>query len=297
MLDGFQGGEVDLGEARLFVRWAGSGPAVLLLHGFPQTHLMWRAIAPRLAARFTVVCPDLRGYGASGCPPSSPDHAAYSKRAMAGDMARLMARFGFDRFAVVGHDRGGRAAYRLALDHPERVARLAVLDVLPTGVVWDRADDRFALAYWPWSLLAQPAPLPERLLAAGAEAVVDAALEGWGSPAGAFPPEVREAYATALRDPAHAHAVCEEYRAAAGVDRAHDAEDLAAGRRIGCPTLVLWSAEGALAEWYSDAGGPLGVWRTWARDVQGAALPGGHFFPEAAPDETLAALEPFLALH
>src|ERR671930_1228885 len=205
--------DVQVQETRIFLRRFGAGPAVLLLHGFPQTHLMWRKVAPLLARQFTVVCADLRGYGRSGCPASTPDHAPYAKRAMARDMVVVMERLGFPRFSVAGHDRGGRVAYRLALDHPGRVERLAVLDILPTGTVWERADARFALAYWPWSLLAQPAPLPERLIAAAPEAVVDEALAGWGSPAAVFPSEVRAAYVQALRDPRHAHAICEEYRA------------------------------------------------------------------------------------
>ena len=160
MLDDFETAEIQTGEANIFVRWSGSGSPLLLLHGFPQTHLMWRRVAPLLARHCTVVCADLRGYGRSGCPASTPDHAPYAKRAMAHDMLIVMERLGFPRFAVAGHDRGGRVAYRLALDHPSRVDRLAVLDILPPGMVWDRADARFALACWPWSLLAQPAPLP-----------------------------------------------------------------------------------------------------------------------------------------
>ena len=167
MLDGFEAATVPTGETEVFVRRGGSGPPVLLLHGFPQMHLMWRGVAPLLAGRgFTVVCADLRGYGRSGCPASAPDHAPYTKRAMARDMAAAMERLGFPRFAVCGHDRGGRVAHRLALDHPDRVEKLAVLDIVPTAEAWGRADARFALAYWPWSLLAQPAPLPERPLAA-----------------------------------------------------------------------------------------------------------------------------------
>ena len=166
MMENFSGVEVETGETMIFLRRGGAGPAVLLLHGFPQTHLMWRDVASLLASRFTVVCADLRGYGRSGCPPSDDDHTPYGKRAMAGDMVTVMERLGFPRFAVAGHDRGGRVAYRLALDHPGRVERLALLDVLPTAEVWERADSRFAEAFWPWSLLAQPAPLPERLISA-----------------------------------------------------------------------------------------------------------------------------------
>jgi haloacetate dehalogenase len=293
MLDGFDRAEVETGETSIFVRWSGSGAPILLLHGFPQTHLMWHAVAPRLARRFTVVCADLRGYGASGCPPSSADHAPYAKRAMARDMVVVMERLGFPRFSVAGHDRGGRVAYRLALDHPGRVERLAVLDVLPTGTVWERADARFALAYWPWSLLAQPEPLPERLIQAAPEAVVDDALAGWGSPSTVFGPEVRAAYVDALRDPVHVHAICEEYRAAATLDRLHDDADHASGRRIECPLLALWSGLGPLSTWYAEAGGPLALWRAWGDDVQGRALEAGHFFPEEIPVETAGALELF----
>lgn len=292
-MDDFQTAEVDTGEASVFVRWSGSGSPVLLLHGFPETHLMWRRVAPLLARRFTVVCADLRGYGRSACPASSPDHSPYAKRAMAHDLVIVMQRLGFPRFSVAGHDRGGRVAYRMALDHPGRVERLAVLDVLPTGTVWDRADARFALAYWPWSLLAQPEPLPERVLAAAPEAIVDNALESWGSPPAVFPPDVRAAYVHALRDPAHVHAICEEYRAAATLDREHDAADCRKGRRIACPLLVLWSAEGALARWYVEAGGPMAVWRAWSDRVQGRPLAAGHFFPEEAPGPTAEALSGF----
>src|SRR5215510_5462738 len=225
MMDDFATAEIQTGETSILVRWSGSGAPVLLLHGFPQTHLMWRSVAPMLARTFTVVCPDLRGYGRSGCPASTPDHAPYAKRAMAQDLVLVMEQLGFARFSVAGHDRGGRVAYRMALDHSQRVDRLAVLDILPTATVWDRADARFALAYWPWSLLAQPEPLPERILAVAAEAIVDHALGGWGSPSAVFPAEVRAAYVQALRDPVHAHAICEEYRAAATLDRVHDQAD------------------------------------------------------------------------
>jgi haloacetate dehalogenase len=181
----------------------------------------------------------------------------------------------------------------MALDHPDRVERLALLDIIPTGEAFRRADARFALAYWPWTLLAQPAPLPERLIAAAPEAVVDDALGAWGSDPATFPPEVRAAYVDALRDPAAVHAICEEYRAAATTDAARDAEDRAAGRRIACPTLVLWSAGGALDRWYADAGGPLGIWRGWAAHVAGRPVAGGHFFPEQNAAGTIAELRAF----
>src|SRR5437667_1031765 len=183
MMDDFAAAEIQTGETIIFVRSHGSGPPLLLLHGFPQTHLMWHRVAPLLARNFTVICADLRGYGRSGCPASAPDHASYSKRTMARDMVSVMERLGFPRFFVAGHDRGGRVAYRMALDHSERIDRLAILDILPTDIVWDRADARFALGYWPWSLLAQPEPLPKRILTKVADAIVDNALGGWGSPA------------------------------------------------------------------------------------------------------------------
>jgi len=295
MLDGFESTYVQTQETNIFVRWSGSGAPILLLHGFPQTHLMWHGVAPRLAQHYTVVCADLRGYGRSGCPDSAPDHAPYAKRAMAQDMVLVMETLGFRHFSVAGHDRGGRVAYRMALDHPARIDRLAVLDVLPTETVWNRADARFALAYWPWSLLAQPEPFPERLIESSPEAIVDNALGSWGTPSAAFPPDVRAAYIQALGDPAHVHAICEEYRAAATLDREHDKMDRAQARRIACPLLVLWGTPGALDTWYAEAGGPIALWQEWSDDVQGHAIKAGHFFPEEAPDQTAEALSRFFA--
>ena len=256
---------------------------------------MWRAVAPLLSARFTVVCPDLPGYGHSFCPAARADHAPHAKRAMAQQMAAVMEQLGFHRFCIAGHDRGGRVAYRLALDHPDRVERLAVLDVLPVADVWERADKRLVTGYWPWSLLAQHEPLPERLLTAAPDAVVDAALGGWGTAASSFDAEVREAYMASLRDPVRAHAICEEYRAAATIDHEHDADDRRAGRRIACPLLVLWSGPGPLGTWYADAGGPLALWRGWADDVRGSPIEGGHFFPEEVPQRTAEELIGFFA--
>jgi haloacetate dehalogenase len=294
VIHSFTTAEIDTRETTIFVTCCGSGPPVLLLHGFPETHLMWRGVAPLLARHFSVVCADLRGYGQSGCPPSTPDHAPYSKRAMAQDMVTVMAQLGFQRFAVAGHDRGGRVAYRMALDHPARIDRLAVLDVVPTLTAWEFADDRFALGFWPWSVLAQSEPLPERLLTCAADTVVDQALNEWGSPANAFSSDVRNAYVQALADERHAHAICEEYRAAATLDREHDAADLTQGRRIRCPTTVLWSGRGPLETWYQSRGGPLALWRAWCDDVQGHAVNGGHFFPEESPETTADVLGRFL---
>jgi haloacetate dehalogenase len=295
MMVGFEAIEVETDETRIFVRRLGSGSPILLLHGFPQTHFMWRSVAPLLAGNFTVVCADLRGYGRSGCPPTTGDHAPYAKRALARDMITVMERLGFSRFSVVGHDRGGRVAYRMALDHPRHIERLAVLDVLPTSTVWDRADAKFALGYWPWSFLAQPEPLPERVLTAAPEAIIDNALSAWGTPSTVFPAEVRAAYVESLRDPAHIHAICEEYRAAATLDRLHDEADRTAGRRIACPLLALWSAQSALETWYVEEGGPLALWRQWGDDVQGHPIDAGHFFPEEAFQQTFEALNRFFA--
>jgi haloacetate dehalogenase len=209
------------------------------------------------------------------------------------DMVRMMEAQGFTRFAVTGHDRGGRVAYRMAFDHPDRLERVAVLDVLPTGEVFRRADARLALAFWPWTLLAQPEPLPERLIIVDPEAVIDDALSHWGSDRLSFPEPIRAAYIAGLRDPETVHAICEEYRAAATIDRAQDDEDQKAGRRISCPLLALWSQDGALDRWYADAGGPLALWRAWALNVAGRAIVGGHFFPEQNPIETISALRAF----
>jgi haloacetate dehalogenase len=279
---------IDTGETTIHVRHGGSGPPLLLLHGIPETHLMWHKIAPRLARDFTVVATDLRGYGDSGKPPSTPDHVPYAMRALARDQVAVMERLGFPRFAVAGHDRGGRCAYRMALDHPERVTKLAVLDVVPTGEVFNRADMAFALDFWIWSFLAAPYDLPERLIAADPDLLVDHMLDTWSRTPDSFTDEVRAAYKRAFRNPEAIHAICEEYRAAATLDYEHDQADRGR-RRIACPVLVLWSKHGAVEAWY-DA---LAIWRYWANDVQGRALDGGHFLPEEAPDETYAALRAF----
>ena len=294
MFSGFETTSVDVGETTIFIRRKGSGRPLLLLHGFPETHVMWHRVGPALAEEYTVVCADLRGYGSSGKPPSNPDHGPYAKSAMALDMVRMMEAQGFGRFSVVGHDRGARVAYRMALDHRERIERLAVLDIIPTSEAFERADARLALGFWPWSLLSQPEPLPERLIAGDPEAVVDDALRQWGSDPAGFPADVRAAYVEALRDPETVHAICEEYRAAATVDLAQEAEDRRAERRMACPTLVLWSEGSALDTWYQEAGGPLGIWREWADQVTGRAIAGGHFFPEGNAGETIAELRDFL---
>jgi haloacetate dehalogenase len=289
--DAFESRQVDVQGLCMAAKMAGRGTPMLLLHGFPQTHLMWRDVAPRLCERFTTVCFDLPGYGASAAPAPAPDHAPHSKRSMAAQLVAAMDALGFHRFIVVGHDRGARVGYRLALDHPERVLGLAVLDIVPTAEAWRGADAGFALAYWPWSLLAQAAPLPERVLTRCADEVVACAMDQWGSPPEVFSAPVRQAYADALRRPASAQAICEEYRAAASIDRTHDDEDLAAGRRIACATLALWGRGGYLDTACAAAGGPLAVWRRWCSGiVEGEAVEGGHFFPEEDPEGVAARL-------
>ena len=286
MFDGFETRLVNLESTTIFAKIGGNGPCLLLLHGFPETHLMWRDIAPALSKKFSVVCADLRGYGQSGTPPSAPDHGPYTKRAMADDMVMLMKKLGCDRFMVAGHDRGGRVAYRMALDHPAIVQKVAALDVIPTADAWERADARFALGFWPWSLLAQPAPFPEELLGAAPDVVIHGVLSGWGSPPSIFPQVVRDSYEAMLSDREHLHAICEEYRAAATLDHDHDVADRAAGKRINCPFLTLWSRTGALAQWYAEEGGPLAIWQRWCDHVEGHPVEGGHFFPEEFPSET-----------
>jgi haloacetate dehalogenase len=293
MFDGFGQRQIPTAGSSVFARIGGAGPPLLLIHGFPETHLMWQEVAPRLASDFTTVCVDLPGQGASGIPASDANHTACSKRAMAAWLVESMGALGFDRFSVAGHDRGGRVAYRMALDHPQSVERLAILDVIPIAEAWDRADSRLMLSFWPWSLLTQPAPLPERLISASPEAVIEDAVSQWGTPADCFSADVRRAYTDALRDPARAHAICEEFRAAATIDREHDEADRASGRMIDCPVLVLWDGSGALENWYCDDGGPLGIWRRWASNVRGRPMTGGHFFPEAEPTATAEELRAF----
>jgi haloacetate dehalogenase len=295
MFAGFDAREVQTSRGAVNAIVGGSGPPLLLLHGYPQSHLMWRAVAPLLAERHTVVASDLAGYGASFRPAPAPDHAAHGKRAMALDQVEAMAALGFERFAVAGHDRGGRVAYRMALDHPPRVERLAVLDIVPTGEVWRRADRGFARGYWHWGFLAQPAPLPERLIGGAPEAFFDLHVRagmGLGAEPGRYPPEVLEAYRRTLDDPDAVEAMCEDYRAGASVDVAHDDADREAGQQIACPVLVLWAARGGLPRFYPDV---LEVWRPWAPDVRGRALDASHFLAEDRPEETAAELLAFLA--
>jgi len=286
----FETSEVMVPGNSVFVRRYGKGPAILMVHGFPRTSLMWRYLAPKLAENHTVICADLRAYGQSGIPDSTNDHFPYSKRAMAKELVDVMDRLGFATFALIGHDRGGRVSYRLALDYPKKVERLAVFDVIPILEGWNRADARFARTYWPWILLAQEQPLPESYLLGAPNAVFDNPF-GRGS----FGPEILEEYLSTYRDPARVHGICEEYRAAASIDVEHDRADKGASRRIECPMLHLWAAGGPLDIFYTKDGGPLGIWRQWAPHVEGQAMKGGHFFPEENPDDTAALVKRFLS--
>jgi haloacetate dehalogenase len=284
MFEGFESLTIDTGEARIFVRYGGNGPPLLLLHGHPQTHVMWHRVAPELARDFTVVAPDLRGYGDSSKPPTTPNHEPYSKRAVARDHVAVMQYLGFEHFFVAGHDRGAYGAYRLALDHPQRVDRLAVLDIIPAGEAWRRANDRFMLAWWHWAFLAQPAPLAETFLTANPEAYY------FRHNRERFAPEALSAYLRAVHDPDTVHAMCEDYRANATYDRSLDEADRLAGRKIACPVLVLWARRADLEDLH---GNPLDIWREWADEVQGQGIDSGHYMAEEAPDETYAALYEF----
>jgi haloacetate dehalogenase len=291
LFDGFEHRQVEAGDVTIHAVIAGSGPPVLLLHGYPQTHAMWHRVAPRLAEQFTVVAADLRGYGDSSKPAGGGDHDAYSKRTMARDQVEAMARLGFERFAVAGHDRGGRVAYRMALDHPDRVTKLAVLDIVPTYAMWAGADRRFGLGAYHWYFLAQPFDLPERLIGNDAEYYLRNTLARWAGNPEAFDPEAMQAYINSFSDPAAIHGACEDYRAGATIDLEYDTTDRDQGRRITCPVLAIWGA-GRAGQGGQDR---LAVWREWATDVRGHGLPCGHFLPEEAPDETYAALHDFFA--
>ena len=251
---------------------------------------MWRFVAPKLANDHTVICVDLRGYGRSGSPVSSSDHYPYSKRAMANELIVVMDKLGFSKFDVVGHDRGGRVSYRLALDHPDKVQHLSVLDVIPISEGWGHADATFTKTYWPYALLSQKSPLPEKYLLGAPDAVFD---NPFG--AGSFGEEIKSEYLETLRNPEGVHAICEEYRAAASIDIEHDEKDVADGKKIACPMLHLWAKSGPLDTFYERDGGSLGIWRKWASNVQGQSMKGGHFFPEENPDETTELLRKFLA--
>jgi haloacetate dehalogenase len=295
LLGGFERRELATWRGPINAMVGGSGPPLLLLHGYPESLLMWHAVAPMLAERHTVVMTDLAGYGASFRPPPAADHSPHGKRAMALDQVQAMAALGFDSFAVAGHDRGGRVAYRMALDHPDRVDRLAVLDIVPTADVWSGMDAAVARGYWHWAFLALPAPLPERLIAGDPDAFFALHVRGqlgMGEEPGRYPPEALDSYRRTFDDPGAIEAMCEDYRAGATIDVEHDQADRKAGRRIECPVLVLWAGRAGLPRFYPDV---LDVWRPWAADVRGAAIDAKHFLAEDRPEETADQLLAFLS--
>ena len=288
MFEGFERIQIETRGATINAVRGGEGPPVLLLHGYPQTLAMWHLIAPRLTASFTVVATDLRGYGDSSKPEGREEHAGYSKRAMAADQVEVMQTLGFGSFVVVGHDRGGRVAHRMALDHPQSVTRLAVLDIVPTRHVFETADKELAMAYYHWFFLSQPYDLPERLIGADPDYYLRKKLGGWGTGFDSFASEAYAEYERCFRDPRTIHASCEDYRAAATIDLEHDGADR--DRKVGCPLLALWGEQGVVERLYDV----LGVWRGYASDVRGRALPCGHYLAEERPEETAEELVTFL---
>src|SRR5262245_59110700 len=288
MFEGFTQTQITTEGAKINLRYGGSGPPVLLLHGYPQTHAMWHLVAPQLAKQFTIAAADLRGYGASAKPPGGDDHAGYAKRAMARDQALAMAALGFERFAVVGHDRGGRVGHRMALDWPDRVTRLAVLDIVPTYHIFTHVTKELATLYYHWFFLIQPFDLPERLIGADSIYYLHKKLGGWGGRLDIFAPAALAEYERSFRDPATIHASCEDYRAAASIDLEHDAADR--GRKLICPLLALWGERGVPHRCHDV----LAVWRDYAEHVRGRALPAGHYLAEEPPEETASELLAFL---
>ena len=295
MFDGFIAERIDCGEVSLFVRRSAEGtgkPPLLLLHGYPQTSAMWRDIAPRLTARFEVICPDLRGYGASDkpgtdAPGQDTTHALYAKRAMGDDMAQLMTALGHERFFVAGHDRGGRVAHRLAMDHASRIPALMVLDIAPTREMYARTDVFMANTYWHWFFLIQPYPLPEIMIGGDPDAYWSAKCMELGGGQHPFSPVALEEYITAHRDPATLHAICEDYRAAFTIDIDHDDADQ--GRRLRQPLRVLWGERGIIDRVY----GAVEIWQERAEIVTGAGFDGSHYFPEERPAEVADDIEAF----
>jgi len=291
LFQGFEERRVDVGDVELHCVVAGSGPPVLLLHGYPQSLALWAGVAPILAECCTVVCADLRGYGDSSKPKEAADHSTYSFRTMAADQVRLMARLGFDRFHLVGHDRGGRTGHRMALDHPAAVESLAVLDIAPTYAMFTETNRHIAGAYWHWYFLSLPEPFPERMIGADPDYFFETCFETWGRmPIGKVDPAQLEEYRRGWRDPAMIHGSCGDYRAAATVDLEHDEADL--DRRVGCPTLALWGAEGFMQQCFDMAA----VWRKRCADVRAETLPGAHFFVDQYPAETAAVVADFLGV-
>lgn len=298
LFPGWEAKTIDCGDVKIFARIGGreDAPPLVCLHGFPETHVMWAKIAPRLAERFRVILPDLRGYGWSGVAPVVPDHAQMSKRALAADIVALMDELGYDRFALAGHDRGARVAYRLALDHPGRLTKLAILDVVPTADMWARVDAAFGLKTYHWFFLAQPAPMPERLIGGAPVEWLEHTLASWTATKtlAAFDPVALAQYRAFFTVPERIAATCEDYRAGAGIDRALDEADFSSGRRIDVPMLVLWGA--ADQSKTKSEYDPLSIWRPWlAPDtpLDGLPIACGHFLAEEAPQATADALLKF----
>ncbi|HET9821303.1 MAG TPA: alpha/beta hydrolase [Burkholderiaceae bacterium] len=289
MLEGFDTRDLCNGDVRLRVRVAGKGPPLLLLHGHPQTHAMWHRVAPSLAQRHTVVLMDLRGRGDSSRPPSDAEHGPYSKRAMAGDAVEAMRQLGFARFAVCAHDRGARVAHRLALDHPQAATRLMLLDIAPTLAMYEGTNEAFARGYWHWFFLIQPSPLPERCIEADPAAWIREGMGARWAGLGPFTDEAMAEYVRCLSIAGSAHAVCEDYRASAGIDLVHDRADRAAGRTVDRPLRVLWGAHGVVARCFDV----LRLWREVATEVSGRALDCGHYIAEERPDELLGEIDEF----
>ncbi len=289
MFEGFEQHRVPTSQAQIHVLTGGEGPPVLLLHGYPQTHAAWHAVAPRLCRHFTLVIPDLRGYGESKGPPPDPQHINYSKRTMAQDMVELMSALGHQRFMLAGHDRGGRVGYRLALDHPERISHFAAIDIIPTLTAAERMNKDTAMSTYHWLFLAQPAPMPERLIGHDPEFYLRHLLDRWAGKREALSPEAVAEYIRHFRKPSVIGATCEDYRAGMSVDLEHDRADRDAGRKIRCPTLILWGRRYLSAK----AQSPLEVWRNWAQDVFEIALDCGHFVMEEQPQACADALYEF----
>ncbi|WP_233861909.1 alpha/beta fold hydrolase [Paraburkholderia adhaesiva] len=267
----------------------GEGPPLLLLHGHPQTHMIWHRCADELARHFTVIATDLRGYGASSKPAGDSSHVTYSKREMANDQVAVMRHFGHERFLVCAHDRGARVAHRMALDHADAVERLMLLDIAPTLAMYEQADRKFATLYYHWFFLIQPEPLPESLIGANTDLYVERAMGNRHAGLAPFAPEALDAYRAALRQPGAVHAMCEDYRASATIDLEHDRADIERGNKVACPLRVLWGAEGVIEQCF-DA---LGEWRKVARDVSGRSLACGHYIPEEASGELVAEMLAF----
>jgi haloacetate dehalogenase len=286
LFPGFSEHTAKTSSAEIHFEKGGSGPPLLLLHGYPQTHVMWHRVATELAKLYTVVCADLRGYGDSSKPASDATHSAYSKRATATDMVELMRDLGFPRFRLAGHDRGGRVSHRLCADHPEAVERVAMLDISPTRLMFGKTDKAFATAYYHWFFLIQPFDLPEKLIGADPLYYLHKKLGGWGSGPGIFDSRAMAEYERCFRDPATIHATCEDYRAAASIDLEHDEADVIAGRKVTCPLLALWGDKGVVHRLFE----PVADWQTVATNVRGRPLPSGHYLAEEAPDATLAQL-------